>query len=68
MKLERFESEQPHNIESELAEAQARLAKLRAVMHARKIAGLLNESDLRQFMEIDAQVEIVTQALRRYKH
>jgi hypothetical protein len=68
MKRERIESEGAHNIESELAEAEARLAKLRAVMRARKIAGLLNESDLRQFMEIDAQVEIVTQALRQYKH
>jgi hypothetical protein len=68
MKRKTFESEAAHQIESELAQALARLARLRTVLRARKVAGLLSEGDLREFMEVDAQVEIVTRSLQRYKH
>lgn len=68
MKHETVEGDEVVKIEIQLAEALERLAKLRTVMHARRIAGLLSEDDLREFMEIDAQVEIVTRALHRNKH
>jgi hypothetical protein len=56
--------QQIRQAEQKLVRAVRKLDELRSIMRARKIAGILSDEDLRTFMEVDAEVEIVLLGLQ----